>query len=233
MRPARFLLAALAAVLVTAPAADASVAVATGVQRASLRVDTHGNAEVAWSARGVRRTVLVPARGSLLPGGRLSGRDVSRAAAGVAIPFARTVRRTPDGRLWALQAWPVARGGPLELRFSRWRGTPTEMTLAARPTGATELLEGQATFQGRPVTGYWRTAAGTPIRLAAALDCFACFGNAAGWTRFTSVRTRPDGSFAATVPLSGRGPRYRATIVGPNIGATLAPDASATAETSL
>ena len=116
----------------------------------------------------------------------------------------------------------------MELRFSRWRGAPPALELSAEPSVATHLLRGLATFNGRPVTGFWRTLEGTRIRHAAVLECFACRVRR-DWTWFNSVRTQPDGTFGATVPLDARAVRYRATIVGPNIGVTLAPDASAVA----
>jgi hypothetical protein len=222
----------VAGALAAPSAAAASVTVTTSAQRPALRVDARGNAEVSWTARGVRRTLLIPPSGRALPGGRLAGRDVSRASRAFRLPFQRVLRRTPDGRYWALQAWRLVRGGAVELRFSRWRGSPTRLQLAATPRGGTELLEGRATFQGRAVTGFWRTLEGTRIRHAAVLECFGC-GGRGGWAWFTSVRTRSDGRFAATVPPAAQGPRYRATVVGPNVGRTLAPDASAVAVSSL
>jgi hypothetical protein len=228
----RWVLLVICAALGLPPAAAASVTVTTNAQRPALRVDAHGYAEVSWTTGGARRTLLIPPRGEALPGARLPGRDVSRTASGVLIPFRRVVRRTPDGRYWALQAWRVARGGAVELRFSRWRGAPTTMELTAEPTGGTERLTGRAAFHGRPVSGFWRTLEGTPIRHAAVLECFACLGGS-GWAWFNSVGTRGDGSFAATVPPRALAVRYRATIVGPNVGTTLAPDATAVVPTSL
>ena len=222
---------ALVLALAAAGAAAASVTVTTNAQRPSLRVDARGYAEVSWTARGVRRTLLIPPRGRALPGGRLSGRDVSRPASGVRIPFARVVRRTPDGRYWGLQAWRLVRDGAVELRFSRWRGAPTAITLEATPSRSTEILRGRATFGGRPVTGYSPTNAGTPILLSAFFDCAGCGG--VGWTRFGAKRTAQNGTFALTVPLPRRGKTYRVSIAGPNRGTTLAPDASTTAPSSL
>ena len=220
-----------AAASVGAGTAAASITVATNAQRPALRVDAGGYAEVSWTERGVRRYLLVPPTGRFIPGARLPGRDVSRPTSAVTIPYKRVLRRTPDGRLWALQSWRVGFSRSVELRFSRWRGAPTQLTLTATPTGSTELLEGRATFQGRPVTGFSPTNAGKPILLSAFLDCFACGGS--GWIRFTAKRTAADGTFAATVPLTRKGTRYRASITGPNRGTTLAPDASAIAESSL
>jgi hypothetical protein len=206
-------------------AASASITVATNVQRPALRVDAKGNAEVSWSSGGRRRYLLVPPTGRFLPGGRLPRPDVSRPTAAVSLPYRRVLRRTPDGRLWALQTWQVAFSKAVELRFSRWRGAPTQITLSAMPSGRTELLQGRATFQGRAVTGTSPTNAGTPILLAGFFDCSGC--GAPGWVRWGAKRTAANGSFAITVPLSRRGSQYRVTIAGPNRGATLAPDASA------
>lgn len=221
----------LAITLATPATAVGSVTVTKNAQRPALRVDARGYAEVSWSAGGTRRTLLIPPRGRALPGGRLSRPDVSRPTNAVAIPFRRALRRTPDGRYWALQSWRLTRTGPVELRFARWRGAPTKMELATHFFGPRQLLRGRATFHGRAVTGFWRTLEGTPIRHAAVLECFMCSGSP-GWAWFNSVRTAADGSFGATVPPAARVGRYRASIVGPNLGATLAPDASGTAEAS-
>jgi hypothetical protein len=222
---------AAVAALALPASASASITVTTNALRPALRVDSQGYAEVSWWSGGGRRTLLIPPRGTALPGGRLHGRDVSRATTAVRISFQRTVRRTADGRYWGLQTWRVARGRPIELRFSRWRGAPTQMELTAQASGSTEVLHGRATFHGRPVSGYWRTLEGDRVREAAVVECFACRGS--GWTWFNSVRTQRDGTFGATVPTWAHAPTYRATIVGPNIGATLAPDASAVVASAL
>lgn len=62
--------------------------------------------------------------------------------------------------------------------------------------------------------------------------CFPCIGKP-GWSWFDSVQTRSGGKFGATVPTRARARRYRATIVGPNAGTTLAPDASAAVATPI
>ena len=220
---------ALAIALLVATPAAASITVATNVQRPALRVDALGNAEVSWTAGGRRNYLLVPPTGRFLPGARLPGPDVSRSTAAVAIPYRRALRRTPDGRYWALQTWRVAFSRDVELRFSRWRGAPTRITLAAEPFRRTELLTGRATFQGRPVTGSSPTNAGTRILHSAFADSFA---GVAGWIRFGAKRTASDGSFSLTVPLDRRATKYRVSITGPNRGATLAPDAAAVAPSS-
>jgi hypothetical protein len=192
-------------------------------QRPALRVDAGGNAEVSWSSGGARRYLLVPPRGRVLPGARLPGRDVSRAASAPRLPFRKVLRRTPDGRLWALQTWRARPGGPVELHFARWRGAATRVTL----TVDADALEGAADFQGRPVTGFSPTPEGKRLRHYAFLECLGC--GAAGWKRLTGVATRGDGSFRVLLRPAWRGTRYRAIVAGPNRGATFAPVASAQA----
>jgi hypothetical protein len=208
----------------TAGPAAGSLAVAYDAQRPALRVDSRGNAEVSWTSGGARRYLLVPPRGRVLPGARLPGRDVRRAAPGPRLPFQRVLRRTPDGRRWALQTWRARPGGPVELHLSRWRGAPTSVTLTVTET----VLEGSADFQGRPVTGFSPTPEGKRLRHYAFVDCLGCRGTRA-WTRLTAVLTRANGSFRLFLRPAWRGSRYRVTVAGPNRGTTLAPMASAVA----
>lgn len=184
---------------------------------------------MAWrDARGVRRTLLVPPRGKLLPGGRLSGRDVSRPVA-LVLPMKVVVRRTPDGRVWALQRWRVQPGRPEELHLSRWRGAPTRLTAVAFCCrGESETLEGAASFAGRPVFGLSPTPEGKRLRAVVYVDSFACPAapSPSGWQRAIGLFPRaPDGSFSLLVRPSWLGTRYRLTLAGPNRGETLAPDA--------
>jgi len=117
--------------------------------------------------------------------------------------------------------------GPPELRFSRWRGQPTSITLSLKKTGRSTVLAGRATFHGRPVSGSYRTNGGALISLAAQLDCFACpAAHGRTWFRFNGVKTRSGGTFGSGLKAVWMGTRFRATIVGPNSGTTLAPDAA-------
>jgi hypothetical protein len=213
-------LAAVAAGVVAA--ADGATLVAKNAQRPGLRVDAAGRAEVSWTERGSRRYLLVPARGRLLPGGR-AGSDVSRAVSTPSLPFLRVLRRTPDGRLWALQAWRVVPNGPVELRFSRWRGAPTEVIAAA----TADRLDGRVTFQGRGIHGYTPTPEGRRIRVYAYVDCFGCPAARAAWRRLIAVAPRgPDGTFTLALTPDRQGLRYRISVPGPQLGTTYAPDAS-------
>lgn len=222
MRPiCRFVLVVASLALAPAAPAAASIEVARNAQRPDLRVDARGYAEVSWTAAGVRRYVLIPPRGRVLPGARLSGRDVSRAASAPSIPFLRVLRRTPDGRGWALQAWRGSSRPDVQLRFSRWRGSPTRVTASV----ADGRLEGRATFGGRPVSGSSPTPEGKRVRHYAWVDCFSCLG-ATGWRRLLGVATRSDGTFRLALRPTWTATRYRIAVNGPNRGATLAPDAA-------
>lgn len=226
-------IAGVAAAVLALPAGGASsVAIGNNLTRVTLRVDARGYAEVGWTVGGARRYMLVPPRGRILRGQRLARRDVSRPYSVLQLPFQRVLRRTPDGRLWGVQAWQRGRAG-IEVRFSRWRGAPTQVTLkvlSMRP-GPVPRLIGQASFQGRPVTGYSSTPAGDRFRHFAYVDCFACPAAQPGqWGRMLAVATQEDGSFAVALRPEWMGARYRATVTGPNRGATIAPDDSVAAE---
>ena len=196
--------------------ARGSIWIADGAAHPVLRVDAKGDAQVTW-AQG---SVVVPPQGQLHHGGSLAGPDVSKPAAAAGIPFAVSARRTPDGRLWALQAWQVTPGGPVELHLARWTGRPTQLTLASDGTH----LAGAVSFHGAPVTGTTSTLEGKHPRIYVYLDCFAC-GGKAGWKRMIGVAPKADGSFSVLLRPDWTGSRYRATVLGPNLGATLAPDA--------
>jgi hypothetical protein len=208
-----------------APAAAGSISVADDASAPSLGVDAAGNAQVAWSVSGVRHTLLVPVHGRVLPGGRLSGTDVSHAGSPAAVPFARVVRSGRGGWTYALEAWQVLPGGPVELHFARWRGAPTRATLMATRTTTGVLLSGSATFGGRPVPTTSQTTAGKILRQYAYVDAF----RAGRWRRIGGVAIKRDGTFRRLVTGGATGSRYRVLVPGPNIGTTYAPDAIATA----
>lgn len=206
----------------SAASAPASIFIGSGATQIRLRVDASGNAEIRFVSRGVPDTVIVPPHGQLHHGGSLSSPDVSRPAATPKLALAVSVRRTPDGRVWALQAWSPTPGAPPDLHLARWKGTPTTLTLATDGTRVT----GAASFQGKPVTGRTFTLEGKRPRIYVYLDCFAC-GGKAGWTRMTAVAPKADGTFRVYLRPEWKGTRYRATVTGPNVGTTFAPDAQA------
>jgi hypothetical protein len=213
----------LAGALLPAAQPGASVYIATSPVGSTLAVDAKGNALVGWRQSGARQTVLVPARGQLFHGGSLAGPDVSRPAHLAGLPFLLALRRTPDGRLWALQGWPQTPGGPLDLHLARWDGAPTKLTLSFDGSS----LSGRVEFHGQPVTGTSSTLEGKRLRIYVYLDCLGCPG--AGWKRMLGVAPRADGSFTVLVRAEWRGRRYRASVIGPNVGTTFAPDAQAIA----
>lgn len=221
----RSVLAGALVALAWAGDASASITLGRDAQRPALRVDAKGNAEVSWTAGGERRFVFVPPTGKVYPGRRLAAPDVSRSSTAVALPFKRVLRRTPDGRLWALQTWRPQAGGPVELRFSRWRGAPPVVTLTTEQRFDGERVTGRATFAGKPVPVFSPTPEGKRIR------CYAYVQRqtAGGWSAVAGVATKANGSFQLFVPASKLGARYRAVVPGPNIGTTLAPDAASPA----
>jgi len=197
----------------------------------SLRVDTAGNAEVRWTgADGSRRSLLVGRDGSLRFGG-LSGADVSHPATGVSIAWAVVVRETPDGRFYALQAWRRLDNGPVELRFSRWEGEPTKLTLrvVCCKWGHVNVV-GNASFHSRPIYGFKATRQGSPLDPYGRnvyLDSY----RGGQWDRMMGILThRPTGSFSLWIRPEWTGAEYRGTIPGPNRGWTLGPDAFAQSE---
>ncbi len=202
--------------------AVASIGIAENASAPALKVDARGYAQVSWTQAGARRTMLVPPTGRYLPGGTVSGADVSSPASDVKLPLAVLVRRTPDGRLWALQSWRVQPGGPVELRLSRWQGAPTEIAASV----SDGRLAGAVTFGGKGVFGTSPTTAGTEIRHYAFVDCSGCPGTS-GWKRLLGLKLGgPGGTFALALAGQRSGKSYRITAAGPNRGMTFAPDAS-------
>jgi len=215
----------LSVVLAAAGSAQATVWITDGAKKPGLRVDAKGTAEVSWSEGGGRQTVIVPPKGPLYHGGTLPGANVSKPARVPGLPFARVVRRTPDGRFWALQVMQLKPGGPLDLHLARWRGKPTSLTLRVSDGS----LEGRAMFNGRGVSGYSYTLEGKRPRIYVYLDYFA----AGAWQRMLAVAPTPDGRFTVSLrPAWRSATRYRATMLGPNVGSTFAPDAEAIASAS-
>jgi hypothetical protein len=220
--------------LLAPAAATASLRVASNARHASLKVVAGGAAEVDWvRAGGGRGSVVVYPNGSRRFGAHLRGRDISFAATDVSLPMARVVRQTPDGRYWGLQAWRRLRSGPVELRFSRWRGAPTLLTLTAVCCKwHSENIAGQATFHGRPIYGYRATSTGNPLDRYGRnvyLDTF----RHNRWQRMMGILThRPTGKFSLWIRPYWRGTAYRGRIIGPNWGRMLAPDAQASTRTS-
>ncbi len=213
---------ALAACIAAVPAAQASIFIGSDAAVPRLAIDSRGTAQITWMQAGAMQSVIVPMKGQLYHGGSLSGADVSRPAAGVRLPLAAIVRRGPAGMLYALQRWQAQPGGSVDLHLARWTGAPTALTLETDG----RRLTGSASFHGKPVTGFTTTLEGKRLRIYVYLDCLGCPG-ASGWSRMIGVAPKADGTFSALLRPSWVGRRYRATVAGPNLGTSFAPDAQA------
>jgi hypothetical protein len=209
----------------TAATASGSMCLCVRPLDPSLQVSSSGYAEVGWTTRdGHRRHAVISPRGRVTFGARIQ-QDASSRARSTNLPLRAIVRRTPDGRLWALQLWRPHRDGQRELRFSRWRGKPTRLEARATYRGGREVVRGKASFHGRPLFGTQETRRGS-VRIGVYVDCFRCALNPRGWARATRVPTRgPTGSFAVRIRPRWQGTKYRISMVGPNLGWTRAPDA--------
>lgn len=208
--------------------ADASVKIAWGARSPNLRVSIIGAAEISWTQSGVRRHVKVAPTGAMRYGARLGLPNVAARTSAMRLPLKAKVWQTPDGTFWALQQWRRLRGRPVELRFSRWRGAPTKLTLrAVCCKWRSERIRGRASFQGRPIYGFSSTPAGVPLDRFGRnvyLDTF----RQGRWKRMMGILThRHDGTYSLWIRRYWRGKRYRGIISGPNWGWTLAPDARA------
>ncbi len=189
----------------------------TNGTHAKLAADSTGDAAVTWGAT----TFVVPLQGKGYHG-PLPHPDVSKPASAAGIAFSPLTVRTAGGWTLALQVWDPS-GQPAAVHLARWRGDPTQLTLT--DTGA--HLSGSASFQGKPVTGYSPTPSGTELRAYVYLDCFGCSADPSGWSAMLGVATKADGSYSVLLRPSWMGSKYRASLEGPNAGATLAPDAQA------
>ena len=208
------------AALALAAVAGGSVWVTNAGSRPVLRADAKGDVGVSWMQAGARVNLVVPLRGQVYHA-PLPGPDVSRPASVPGLPFAAIVRRA-GGWLIALQTWQVA-GQPRAFHVARWKGATIKLTLTFDST----RLRGQASFHGKPVTGFSPTPAGKQARIYVDIDCLGCPGSPNTWTPIAIVAPKTDGSFAVLLRPNQHGSRYRAALAGPNLGTTLAPDAQA------
>jgi hypothetical protein len=226
---------ALSTSLLGVSQATASIKIAGSAKNPGLRVSAGGAAEISWTTRwGTRRHVRVAPSGALRYGGRVRMRNVAARTGSGRLPLKAMVWRTPDGSFWALQRWRRLRGHPVELRFSRWRGAPTRLTLGAVCCKwRSERVVGRASFHGKPIYGFSNTPAGVPLDRFGRnvyLDTF----RDGRWKRMMGILThRYDGRYSLWIRKYWRGRRYRGTISGPNRGWTIAPDARARAGSAL
>jgi hypothetical protein len=144
--------------------------------------------------------------------------------------------RASDGSLWALQSWRrtlhiygtwtlPARAG-WELRLSHWQGALPMLDVRFGWTYRRfQQIYGRFTYQGLPVYGFSHLPSGEPLDdygRNVYVDTFdSAYGR--GWRRENAFLTHdPTGGFCyGFYPHgphpSGRGTRYRATVIGPGV----------------
>ena len=228
--PIRYLVAAAATGLALSPGtADASLLIDRWTSRESLKVDSAGRAQITWWVGGRKRTVVVDGR-TVRYNATLKGRARGVRIRPAEVPRARVQIQLENGWKFALQK-VRRRGqfgdvGPLELRFARWTGAPTELDVTGEwaYAGRFPRICGTARFHGEPFFGYKHTLTGNPLD-EWGRNVYIDVRRANGWYRIMGVLTRPRGYALLIRKGFWRGDRYRATVVGPNLGRQLAPDA--------
>jgi hypothetical protein len=144
--------------------------------------------------------------------------------------------RATDGSFWALQSWqrrlpayglpPTPAQAAWELRLSHWTGPLPQLDVRFGWTyGRFHQIYGRLTYRGLPVYGYRNTPKGQPLdgygRNVYVDTLDSAYGR--GWQRENGFLThRPTGGFCyGFYPHgerpSGRGIRYRATVIGPGV----------------
>ena len=226
------LMAALAFALLMPGMAAGSILIAENGRKPALKVARNGDAEVGWTnAKGARQRMLVPFKGRVLPGGQMQGKNVAKRNSRWALPFKPILRKAPNGFFYALQTWRPRPGKPAELRFSRWKGAPPQLTLSTEFNGVKESLTGGVVFRKKPVFGTSPTTAGLQLKIFLLLDCRVCPPKpSGGWARMVGLQLKSsDGMFSLNVRPTLEGSDYRAQLAGPNRGRHLAPDVKAVA----
>lgn len=215
------------------PVAEGSVNVVGDAVAPRLCVTRAGVTQITWarSARARSRSAVVRRDGTLAVDRRVCQRSTARVVRSSRLPMAVVVVRDRRSRFHALQAWRRLVGGPVELRYSRWRGAPTRLRLRSVPGSRRleERVRGGLSYHGRPVYGYRSTPQGVPLDRYGRNVCLDS-RQRGSWRRMMGILThRPTGLVALWIRPSWEGERYRGRVIGPNCGWTLAPDAQAVA----
>jgi hypothetical protein len=155
---------------------------------------------------------------------------------GPALQWFVTGCKAADGSYWAVQAWqrmlpnyglaPNATSGVWELRLSHWTGEIAQLSISTDwAWHQWDHMYGTFTYDGKPVFGFKSEASGNPLDTFGRnlyLDTFnSAYGT--GWKRENSFLTHTGtGAFCYSVNPhgsrpSGKGTRYRATIIGPGV----------------
>ena len=240
------LLALAAALAGTVGDASASELLDRNASHTSLTVNSSGQAFVSWRASGRTRQVIAwgainarsPRQGvpqvsfSLLYGGKsiLSGGCVRYDGP----PLAWLIRacKAPDGSYWALQSWQRAkpnyggRRGTWDLRLSHWSGPlPQLQVWTDWAYRRYDHLDGRLSYAGQPVFGFRTTSQGNPLDTYGRNIYVDTYNSRYGssWHRENGfLAQRPIGIFCygfyphGSRP-SGKGTRYRATVIGPGV----------------
>jgi hypothetical protein len=144
--------------------------------------------------------------------------------------------KAPDGSYWALQAWqrglpdygvsPTRVQAGWELHLSHWTGPPAVLTIRQNWSYRRfDHLFGSLTYNGVGVYGFRSTPNGNPLDAFGRNIYVDTFGSVygAGWKRENSFLThKPNGTFCYGfyphgVHPSGKGSKYRATVIGPGV----------------
>jgi len=151
-----------------------------------------------------------------------------------------TACKAPDGSYWAVQAWQrmlsnygeklTPKSAVWELRLSHWKGPVAELTVNLNwAYKKYHHIFGSFTYLGKPVHGFQSTSVGVPLDTFGRnlyVDTFdSVYGK--GWKRENSfLMHKGSGKFcygfyehtwAGKSYPSGKGTRYRATIIGPGV----------------
>ena len=230
----RSLIPFVALIALAVPAgSDASIKIGENARDASLRVNAKGVAD-RLDLGGRRRTAIVKPNGKTTWDRVASGKDVTKPTGEVSLPMLVELRKGPNGRFWALQSWKRLKDGPVELRFSRWHGAPTKLPIrAVCCKWKSEMVKGRATFHGKAIFGYSNTPEGVPLDKLGR-NVYIDFMKGGTWHRTMGILThRPTGKFSLWIRPYWRGSAYRARMIGPNWGRTLAPDAQGWTKSAL
>ena len=236
----------LAAALVATPAFGSAI-IGRGASRATLSIDSHGNAHVSYLSGG-RRVVLVAsgainarAPSTSRPQVKfrirygIGGSGVCRPYDGPPLAWLVKACTAPDGSYWALQSWqrlkPNYGGtqGAWELHLSHWRGPLAQLVIYQNWAERNyRHIFGRLTYRGRGVYGFTATGSGSPLDSYGRnvyVDTFdSAYGK--GWHRENSFLTHHRGHtlgdfcygfFPHSGHPSGQGTKYRATVEGPGV----------------
>ncbi len=215
----------------SAGTSEGSITLGRSSSRESLRVTASGAAFVTWREHGRMRHVII--RGSNLRyRGKLPGASAARRVT-PDVPLAVAEVQLPDGTKYALQRLhrhgQFGERGPIELRFSRWHGEPTRLSLTGEwvDRGRMPRICGTATYHGQAFYGARHTSTGVPLD-PEGRNVYLDVQRPHGWYRIMGVLTRPDGFALLIRTPDWEGTAYRGIVPGPNLGDDLAPDATAT-----